>query len=134
MSPIPNIPAQEENGMSNEQVAPFHGDKDDKNPEDFLQSFFRCMGTSTNVVKKQQFPNFLQADSVADEWYDDLPAADKTDWTTIKAAFHKKWPRKQQVKKTQEEYKEEITGLLLKMEDLGKKEKVTGRDMYSHIA
>ena len=120
--------------MSNEQVAPFHGDKDDENPEDFLWSFFRRMGTSTDIVKKQQFPNFLQADSVADEWYDDLSATDKTDWTSIKAAFCKRWPRKQQVKKTQEEYEEEISGLLLKMEDLGRKEKVAGRDVYSHIA
>lgn len=127
-------PTQEENGMSSEQVTPFHGDKDDENPEDFLQSFFRCMGTSTDEIKKQQFPNFLQADSVADEWYEDLPVADKTNWTTIKAAFRKRWPRKQQVKKTREEYEEEIMGLALNIEDLGKKEKVAGRDVYSHIA
>ncbi|KIM34953.1 hypothetical protein M413DRAFT_79884 [Hebeloma cylindrosporum] len=120
--------------MSNEQVAPFHGDKDDENPEDFLRSFFRRMGTSTDAVKKQQFPNFLQADSVADDWYEELPAADKVDWAAIEVAFRKRWPRKQQVKKTKEEYEEEIMGLLLKMEDLGKKEKVAGRDVYSHVA
>ena len=120
--------------MSNKQVAPFHGDKDDENPEDFLRSFFRCMGTSTDIVKKQQFPNFLQVDSVADEWYDNLSATNKMDWTSIEAAFCKRWPRKQQVKKTQEGYEEEISGLLLKMEDLGRKEKIAGRDVYSHIA
>ncbi|KIM35433.1 hypothetical protein M413DRAFT_79459 [Hebeloma cylindrosporum] len=120
--------------MSSEQVAPFHGDKDDENPEDFLRSFFRCMGMSTDDIKKQQFPNFLQADSVADEWYEDLSAADRASWATIESAFRKRWPRKQQVKKTKEEYEEEIAGLLLNIEDLGKKEKVAGRDVYSHIA
>ncbi|KIM37852.1 hypothetical protein M413DRAFT_76511 [Hebeloma cylindrosporum] len=120
--------------MSSEQVAPFHGDKDDENPEDFLRSFFRRMGMSTDDIKKQQFPNFLQADSVADEWYEDLSAADRASWATIESAFRKRWPRKQQVKKTKEEYEEEIAGLLLNIEDLGKKEKVAGRDVYSHIA
>jgi hypothetical protein len=120
--------------MSNEQVAPFHGDKDDENPEDFLRSFFRRMGTSTDDVKKQQFPNFLQADSVADEWFEDLLANDKANWAAIEAAFRTRWPRKKAAKKTTEEYEEEINNLRLRMEDLGKKEKVSGRDIYSHIA
>ena len=42
--------------------------------------------------------------------------------------------RKKAVKKTTEEYEEEITGLQLKMEDLGKKEKIAGREVYAHIA
>lgn len=85
---------------------------------------------STNEIKKQQFPNFLQADSMADKWYKDLIITDKVNWTAIEAAFHKRWLRKQQVKKTREEYEEEIA---LNIEDLGKKEKVAGRDVYSHI-
>ena len=36
--------------------------------------------------------------------------------------------------RTLEEYEEEITGLRLEEEDLGEKEKVTGNDVYSHIA
>ena len=78
--------------MASEQVTPFHGDKDDKNPEDFLRSFLRCMGTASNTVKKQQFPIFLQADSVTDEWYKDLQPDNTADWTTIKMAFRKCWP------------------------------------------
>jgi len=120
--------------MASEQVAPFHGDKDDENPEYFLRSFFRRMGTASDVVKKQQFPNFLQADSVADEWFEDLQPADTADWDAIETAFRKQWPRKKAVKKTTEEYEEEITNAKLKMEDLGKKEKVAGREVYSHIA
>jgi hypothetical protein len=119
--------------MSNEHVNPFHGDKEDENPEDFLRSFFRRMGSSNNDARKQQFKNFLQADSVADEWFDELAVEDRKDWETIEAAFRKRWPRKKAVKKTMEEYEEEITGLKLKMEDLGKKEKTAGREVYSHI-
>jgi hypothetical protein len=120
--------------MPTDHVDPFHGDKEDENPEDFLRAFFRRMGTSTDDVKKQQFKYFLQADSAADEWFDDLQPADKKDWNTIESAFNKRWPRKKAAKKTTEEYEEEITGLRLKMEDLGKKEKTAGREVYSHIA
>ena len=111
----------------------FHGDKDDENPEDFLRSFFRRMGNATDEVRKQQFPNFLQADSVADDWFEELDETSKKDWTNIQAAFRKRWPRKKAAKKTKEEYEEEITGLQLKMEDLGKKEMLAGREIYSHI-
>ena len=119
--------------MSNEHVNPFHGDKEDENPEDFLRSFFRRMGSSDKAARKDQFRNFLQADSAADEWYEELADAERKDWDTIETAFRKRWPRKKAVRKTTEEYEEEITGLKLKMEDLGKKEKTAGREVYSHI-
>lgn len=120
--------------MSSEHVTPFHGDKDDENPEDFLRSFFRRMGTNTEDVRKQQFPNFLQADSVADDWFEDLKADDKASWGKIEAAFRTRWPRKKAAKKTNEEYEDEIRELTLKMEEVGKKEKVAGREVYTHIA
>ena len=59
---------------------------------------------------------------------------DKTDWKSIEAAFRTRWPRKKAAKKTNEEYEEEVRELELKMEDLGKKEKVAGREIYMHIA
>ena len=120
--------------MPTEQVDPFHGDKEDENPEDFLRLFFRRMGTATDELKKKQFKYYLQADSAADEWFEGLPAGDKKDWNSIEDAFNKRWPRKKAAKKTTEEYEEEITGLKLKTEDLGKKEKTAGREVYSHIA
>lgn len=120
--------------MSTEHVAPFHGDREDENPEDFLRSFFRRMGNNTDDVKKRQFPNYLQADSVADEWFEDLPPNDKANWAAIEAAFRVRWPRKKAAKKTKEEYEEDIMMLKLKMEDIGKKEKIAGREIYSHIA
>jgi hypothetical protein len=38
------------------------------------------------------------------------------------------------VKKMDNKYEDEIKGRKLKAEDLGKKEKVTGREVYTHIA
>ena len=92
------------------------------------------MGNSADNIKKQQFPNFLQADSVADEWFEELTENDKSSWDNIEKAFRKRWPRNKAAKKTNEEYEEEIREVLLKTEDLGKKEKVAGREVYTHIA
>ena len=92
------------------------------------------MGTDTDDMKKAQFPYYLQADSIADEWYSDLCDNEKKSWNSIEAAFKMRWLRKKQAKKTDEEYEDKILGRKLKMEDLGKKEKVTGRDIYTHVA
>jgi hypothetical protein len=92
------------------------------------------MGTASDDVKKLQFPNFLEPDSVADDWFEDLKQDSKKDWAAIEASFNKRWPRKKAVKKTTEEYEQEITNLRLKMDDMGKKETVAGREVYSHVA
>jgi hypothetical protein len=65
--------------MLTEQVDPFHGDKENENPEDFLRSFFRCLGTANDDVKKKQFKYFLQADSATDKWFEELQDGDKKD-------------------------------------------------------
>ena len=119
--------------MATETITPFQGDREDENPEDFLRAFYRRMGDKSNDTKKAQFPYYLQADRVADEWYTDLVDNEKKSWGDIEIAFKKRWPWKKQVKKTDDEYEDDILGRKLKTEDLGKKEKVAGRDVYSHI-
>ena len=117
-----------------EVVAPFHGDKEDESPEDFLRAFYRRMGDKSDDTKKGQFPYYLQAYSVADEWFAELPDEKKKTWGDIEVAFRARWPKKQQIKKTDEEYEDEIIGRKLKEEDLGKREKVAGMEVYSHVA
>jgi hypothetical protein len=117
-----------------ETVTAFQGDVDDENPEDFLRAFFRRMGNNSDETKLAQFPYYLQADGAADEWFDDLADEEKETWASLVTAFQKRWPRKTQAKKTDEEYEDDIMGRKLKTEDLGKKEKVAGRDVYTHIA
>lgn len=92
------------------------------------------MGNNIDNVKKQQFPNYLQANSVVDKWFEDLLPNKKANWMSTEAAFRLRWLRKKAVKKTKEEYKEDIMTMRLKMEDIGKKEKVAGHEVYSHIA
>jgi hypothetical protein len=117
-----------------EVVTPFHGSKADEDPEGFLRAFYRRMGDKTDDSKKAQFLYYLQPYSVADEWYSGLTADEKKTWTTIETAFRTRWPRKEPVKKTEEEFEDEITSLKLKEEDLGKKETVAGLETYSHVA
>ena len=92
------------------------------------------MGDKSDDFKKSQFPYYLQADGVADEWFTDLIDDNKKTWKDIEAAFMARWPRKKQVKKTDDEYEDEIMGRKLKDEDLGKKEKIARREVYTHIA
>ena len=85
--------------MAAEVITPFHGDKEDENPEDFLRAFYRRMGDKSDDTKKAQFPYYLQADSVADEWYTDLGNNEKKAWEDIETAFRKRWPRKSKLRK-----------------------------------
>ena len=130
--PLPTTPTETED-MASETVMPFHGDKEESQ-EDFLHTFYRRMGNKTNDSRKNQFCYYLQANGAADEWFSDLAVKEKKSWKDIKAAFEKRWPQKKQIKKTEEEYEDEIVGRKLKAEDLEKKEVVAGRENYTHIA
>jgi hypothetical protein len=72
--------------MAAETITPFQGDKEDENLEDFLQAFYRRMGDKSDGTRKAQFPYYLQADSMADEWCND-----KKTWDNIEKAFRKRW-------------------------------------------
>lgn len=85
--------------MASEIVIPFQGDRENENPENFLRAFFREMGDSTDDLKKAQFPYYLKADSVADDWFMDLPEDEKKNWAEIEIAFRKRWPRKKRVRR-----------------------------------
>ena len=131
--PLPTTPTENKD-IASETVTPFHGDKEDKSLEDFLHAFYRRMGNKTNYSRKNQFCYYLQANGAADKWFLDLADEEKKSWKDIEVAFEKRWPQKKQIKKTEEEYKDEIMGWKLKAEDLGKKEVVAGRETYTHIA
>jgi len=115
-------------------VDPFWGDKPGENAQDFLRAFNRAMGDKSDEAKAKQFPNYLRADSEADDWWLGLSAAVQAKWEDIEAGFMVRWPRAVVVKKTSMEYEEELLGLKLRAQDLGRKEEVAGREMYTHIA
>ena len=137
-SPPPQAPVSTISTISadpdmSHHIEPFWGDRDDENPQDFLRSFNRAMGDKPDVHKMKQFINYLHADSVADDWYGSLDAAILADWALIEAEFHTRWPKTAVVKKTSTEYEEELLGLRLKEEELGKKETIAGREAYTHL-
>ncbi|TEB28854.1 hypothetical protein FA13DRAFT_761470 [Coprinellus micaceus] len=114
-------------------VEPFWGNKPGENARDFIHSFNRAMGDKDDAFKAKQFENYLRADSEADEWWNELEDDKKGKWSDIEVAFKTKWPGRTVVKKTPTEYEEELLGLKLKVEDLGVKEEVGGREAYKHI-
>ncbi|RXW18472.1 hypothetical protein EST38_g7385 [Candolleomyces aberdarensis] len=114
-------------------VEPFWGNKADENAQDFICSFNRAMGDKDETYKAKQFEYYLRADSEADEWWSELDAEKKKKWSDVEAAFQERWLKAKVVKKTATEYKEELLGLKLKIEDLGRKEEVAGRETYTHI-
>ncbi|KAF8235635.1 hypothetical protein L208DRAFT_1256225 [Tricholoma matsutake] len=114
-------------------IEPFWGDRDNENPQDFLQSFKWAMGDKPDAHKRKQFINYLHADSVVDDWYGSFDAAILVDWALMEAEFHTQWPKAAVVKKTSTEYEEELLGLRLKEEELGKKETVAGKEAYTHL-
>ena len=76
--------------MENYQVTPFAGEWDE-DPEIFLSWFLQCMGTVDDKTKARQFVYYLQADSDADEWFEELPGEEKKNWVTIEVLFRKRW-------------------------------------------
>ena len=117
-----------------EVITPFQGDKEDKCPKSFLRAFFWQMADKSDETRKAQFAYYLQPYSVANDWFANLLDEEKKSWASIEAAFGKRWPKKKLVKKMEEEYEDKILNRKLKEEDLGKKEKVPGMDMYTHVA
>jgi hypothetical protein len=115
-------------------VDPFWGDKPTENAQDFLCAFNRAMGDKSDDQKAKQFPNYLRADSEADDWWLGLSAVVHGKWESVEDAFMLRWPRAVVVRKTSMEYEEELLALMLKAQDLGKKEEVAGREVYTHIA
>ena len=63
-----------------------------------------------------------------------MSTAVQVKWEGIEAGFMVKWPRAVVVKKMSMEYEEELLGLKLRAQDLGRKEEVAGREVYMHIA
>jgi len=71
-------------------MAPFGGDWNE-DPKEFLDWFFQCMGTAGDEFKAKQFIYYLQADSYADEWYEEIPQQEQQNWVSVEALFRKRW-------------------------------------------
>ena len=114
----------------------FSGEPDDEvQPGEFLKTF-RRFTTYAHIKENEQiidsFGDHLKYASPADEWFQDLDKKTLT-WKQVEAAFLDRFPPVERAKRTETELERELCELRLKVEDLGKKEKYAGEDVYTHV-
>ena len=91
------------------------------------------MSLTTDEAKISNFQNYLGSDSPAEEWYEATGKA-LNKWADFELAFFTQFPTMEKAKKTAVELERELAGLKLRVEDLGKKQKYGGQEVWSHIA
>jgi hypothetical protein len=83
--------------MKNYLAIPFHGDRHDEDPSEFLNWFLQYMGTADSKMKARNFIYYLQADSLADEWFEELGEEEKGSWDLTEVLFRKKWLKEEEL-------------------------------------
>ena len=74
------------------QATPFSGEWDElEDPKLFLEWFLECTGTMDDETKAHHFIYYLQADSNAEEWFEDLLEEEKGSWVRIERLFREEW-------------------------------------------
>jgi len=117
-------------------VHSFSGEPDDDiQPGEFLKTFRRfttyaCITESALII--ESFGDHLKYVSPVDEWFQELDTKDLA-WKDVKAAFLSCFPPVERAKRTETKLERELCEMRLKVEDLGKKEKYVGEDVYTHV-
>jgi len=135
-APLPAVDIEYHGPM--ERIPTFLGTGEDEvTSKDFMKVYRRATVNNSNMntdaAKIENFQNYLGSDSPAEEWYEATGKA-LTKWPEFELAFFTKFPTMDKVKKTAVELERELAGLKLRVEDLGKKEKYGGQEVWSHIA
>jgi len=121
-----------------ERIPTFLGTGEDEvTSKDFMKVYRRATVNNSNMntdpAKIENFQNYLESDSPAEEWYED-EGKKLTKWTDFELAFFTKFPTMDKAKKMAVELERELVGLRLRVEDLGKKKKYGGQEVWSHVA
>ncbi|KAF6751442.1 hypothetical protein DFP72DRAFT_1137621 [Ephemerocybe angulata] len=117
-----------------ERIEPFRGDSKDEDPQDFLSAFNRSMIGRAEAVKLEYFPDFLKHGGAAKRWLKAQPTTVTGTWPVLRAAFEKRFPGREVLDRTTEEYEEDILELKIEKGELAKKVTVTGWPTWSHVA
>lgn len=111
-------------------------------PGDAVQSVefvkkFRALMNIRNITENARmissFENYLKYSSPVDEWFQEQQTETMT-WKALETAFLQRFPPIQKAKKSEPELERELCELRLKVDDLGKKEKYAGEEVWSHVA
>jgi len=96
---------------------------------------FRRFITYTHIMESEHiiesFGDHLKYASPADEWFHELET--RTMWKDVEKVFLECFPPVERAKRTETELERELCELRLKVEDLGKKEKYVGEEVYTHV-
>ena len=97
---------------------------------------FRRFITYTHITKNERiidcFRDHLKYVSTADEWFKELEIKEKT-WKDIDKEFLQCFPPVEKAKRMETVLERELCELRLKVEDLEKKEKYVGEEVYTHV-
>ncbi|KAJ7677311.1 hypothetical protein B0H17DRAFT_1334320 [Mycena rosella] len=93
----------------------------------------REMGDKKDDFKVKQFKNYLLSGGEADLWYKALTVAERAGWNQTEAAFEMKWPETLVMQKAQTDYELELGETKLEEKELGRKETVLGREVWTHV-
>ena len=116
----------------------FYGDGwADENPYDFLKTIQTSFDNKPGITQEEKCEHLYlhcKSDFDAEEWYDNLPPADKTSWAALSTAFCLRWPRRAKVQKTPEQKKAELFAQRLDEKTMPDKEEIGGTKVYKYIA
>jgi hypothetical protein len=123
--------------MTTTYIAMFHGDgRANENPYDFLKNINTSFDNKPGITEEEKCErlyNHCKSDFDAEEWYMDLPLADKLTWAALEAAFRIRWPRWTKVQKTPEQKKAELFAQVLDENRMLEKEEIGGSQVYGYI-
>ncbi|KIJ10049.1 hypothetical protein PAXINDRAFT_182069 [Paxillus involutus ATCC 200175] len=102
-------------------ISLFRSDYSDKEePADWfalLQLTLPESWTDDQMVRR--FGKYMAPNSLAEEWFDNLPSSDKYDMGTLRKAFRKRWPPRKRPQWSRAQQCERIKGITIKEEDIG---------------
>ena len=106
------------------------GRSDDLVPGDYLKTIVNTFKeTLATSFKVQLLENGLATNSVAEQWFDNLPAPTILDWDLVEAAFKIRWPKEVLVAETTENRRWKLRGEKLVKEDIGSTVMANGVEM-----
>lgn len=116
-------------------INPFGGNGYEENPQEFMRAFRRGTAGFRDEEKVKEFVNCLRVNSVAEDWwleteqrYEDIT------WDELVQEFDMRWPRRARKVKTMAEVENDLLGMRMEEETLGRRVMVGGQEEWSHVA
>lgn len=134
-TPVPSPTPKRKQPMSRVGLELFKGDGNtNENSQNFIRLFRRDTADQDNQGRCELFKDYLCQGSPADDWYEELKPNVQEDWNLLRAEFDKRWPKVKPVKKSAQEYEDELMSTKLETSALGTKVTVGGMEVWSHVA